>query len=127
MELDHKKVEELATLRLTDFTEFLFLFYTKLVKKSRKTICQVRNFYKNYKNPQYFLFISYSRIRDFFIWGQNLGQKSGGYGIWQDVAKIYEREQTDDGKDDILPHILIREKPVTVLFTEEHMQKPKKN
>lgn len=91
MELDHKKVEELATLRLTDFTEFLFLFYTKLVKKSRKTICQVRNFYKDYKNPQYFLFISYSRIRDFFLFGVKIwvrNQEVMAYGkTWRKYTK----------------------------------------
>lgn len=69
MEFDHKKVEELATLRLTNFTEFLILFYTKLVKKSRKTICQVTNFYKHHNNTQSFLDISNNEIGDFFLFG----------------------------------------------------------
>lgn len=69
MEFDHKKVEELATLRLVNFTEFLFLFYINLAKKSRKTICQVCSFYKKHNNPQTFLFISNNKIRNFFLLG----------------------------------------------------------
>lgn len=76
MEIDHKKVEELAPLRLTDFTEFLLLFYTKLVKKSRKTICQVRNFYQYHNYAPIFLCIINNEMRDIFLFGVKIWVKN---------------------------------------------------